>query len=327
MSLRQAIADHLGATRGLPCRAADVIVTAGSQGAIALAAGLLLDDGDAAWVEEPAYVAGRSALAAAGARLVPVDVDADGLDVAAGIRAAPAARLALITPSHQYPTGVTMSQARRVEMLRWAEAANAWIIEDDYDGDYRYGGRPLRPLRAMASHGADRRVVYVGTFAKVLAPALRLGFLLAPTGLGPAFATGRALVDRQPPLPLQAVLADFIGEGHLSAHLRRMRLLYAERRDALLGALDAECRGLLAWRPEDVDAGLHLAVRFQDPTVDDAAVSAAAARLGVQAPPLSSYSLGQGQAGLVLGFSATPAERMVEAARRLSRAARSIVGV
>ena len=161
----------------------------------------------------------------------------------------------------------------------------------------------------------------------MLAPALRLGFLLAPPGLGQAFAAARALAERQPPAPLQAVLADFISEGHLSTHLRRMRQLYAERRDALLQALDTECAGLLAWRHKDVDAGLHVAVTFCDPNTDDTAVSEAAARLGIQAPALSSYYVGQGRPGLVLGFSATAADRMADAARRLRRAAVSTSGV
>ncbi len=322
LPLRQAIAGHLGTTRGLSCRAEDIVITAGSQQGIALAAQLLLDAGDAAWVEDPAYVAGRSALLAAGARAVPVPVDDDGLDVAAGIRAARDARLTLVTPSHQYPLGVTMSLGRRLALLRHAEDSNGWILEDDYDGDYRYGGRPLRPLRALASHGAERRVVYLGTFAKVLAPALRLGFLLAPPGLAPAFTAARALLDRQPPEPLQAVLADFIGEGHLAAHLRRMRGAYAERRDALLRALESECADVLTWRSKAVEAGLHLPVVFQAEAAHDLAVSEAAARLGLRTPPLSSYYLGPGRPGLVLGFAATAPDRMVDAARRLRRAAK-----
>ncbi|MBL6082459.1 PLP-dependent aminotransferase family protein [Belnapia sp. T18] len=319
LPLRQAIAGHLGATRGLTCAAEDIVVTTGSQQAIALAACLLLDPGDAVWVEEPAYVAGRSALAAAGARLIPVPVDGDGLAVEAGIRSAPAARLALVTPSHQYPLGVTMTLPRRLALLRWAELSNSWIVEDDYDGDYRYAGPPLRPLRALASHGASRCVVYVGTFAKVLAPALRLGFLVAPEGLAPAFATARALADRQSPEPMQATLADFIGEGHLSAHLRRMRSAYAERRDALLRALEEECTDELDWRRDGVEAGLHFPVTFNDRHKSDVAVSAAAAKLGLQTPPLTGYHTGQGQPGLVLGFGATSASRMADAARRLRR--------
>ncbi|WP_338664131.1 PLP-dependent aminotransferase family protein [Pararoseomonas sp. SCSIO 73927] len=320
LALRQAIAGHLGATRGLSCSAEDIIVTAGSQQAIALAACVLLDPGDAAWVEEPAYVAGRGALAAAGARLIPVPVDRDGLVVDAGIGAAPAARLALVTPSHQYPLGVTTTLPRRLALLRWAEKANSWIVEDDYDGDYRYAGRPLRPLRALQSYGASRRVIYVGTFAKVLAPALRLGFLVAPEGLAPAFTAVRALADRHPPEPMQATLADFIGEGHLSGHLRRMRVAYAERRDALLRALEAECSDVIHWHRDGVEAGLHFPVTLNDAGRSDIAVSAAAAQLGLQTPPLTGYYMEGGRPGLVLGFAATSAGRMTDAARRLRRA-------
>ena len=261
----------------------------------------------------------RSALIAAGAKLAPVTVDADGIDVNAGIRAAPASRLALVTPSHQYPSGVTMTLPRRLALLDWAETTNSWIVEDDYDSDYRYGGRPLRPLRALASHGADKRVVYVGTFAKVLAPALRLGFLVAPHGLAPAFAAARALADRQSPKPLRAALADFIGEGYLSAHLRRMREAYGERRDALLLALDAECADALTWRRDGVDTGLHLAVELRDQAGEDTKISLAAAQLVLQTPALSSYYVGSGRSGLVLGFAATSLDRMADAVKRLRR--------
>ncbi|WP_260464059.1 PLP-dependent aminotransferase family protein [Burkholderia sp. Bp8963] len=319
--LREAIAEHLGVTRGLSCDADDVVITSGSQHAIELTARLLTDPGDAVWIENPGFVAGHSAIESAGARVVPVPVDAEGVDVDSGMRLAANARLAVVTPSHQYPLGVTMSLRRRLALLDWAETANAWIVEDDCDGDYRYAGRPLHPLRALGRPSAANRVVYVGTFAKVLAPGLRIGFLIAPPGLAGAFAHARALVDRQSPPPLQIVLAEFIGEGHFATHLRRMRMLYAERRDALLAALERHCPDLLDWGTVP-DAGLHLVARLRRAATPDAdlAVWDAATALGLQTPPLSSHYRAGGEAGLVIGFGATLASNMPDAVRRLRRA-------
>ncbi|VVE50338.1 DNA-binding protein [Pandoraea horticolens] len=323
LPLRAAIAEHLGATRGLPCGADDVVITSGSQHAIELAARLLTDPGDAVWVENPGFIAGHSAIESAGARIVPVPVDMEGLDVNAGMRLAGEARLAVVTPSHQYPLGVTMSLRRRLALLDWAEQASAWIVEDDCDGDYRYAGRPLQPLRALARQSAANRVVYVGTFAKVLAPGLRLGFLIAPPSLAGAFAHARGLVDRQSPPPLQVVLAEFIGEGHFATHLRRMRMLYAERRDALLTALERHCPDVLDWGTAP-NAGLHLVARLRDADTPDVdlTVWGAAAALGLQTPPLSPHFRTGGEAGLVIGFGATRPDNMSGAVRRLRRAIR-----
>ncbi|AOJ66275.1 hypothetical protein WJ32_28240 [Burkholderia ubonensis] len=323
--LREAIAEHLAVTRGMPCTTGDIVITSGSQHAIELAARLLTDAGDDVWIENPGYVAGHSAVEGAGARVVPVPVDAEGLDVAAGERLAPRARLAVVTPSHQYPLGVTMSLRRRLALLAWAERADAWIVEDDCDGDYRYAGRPLHPLRALGRQSAANRVVYVGSFAKMLAPGLRIGFLVAPPGLADAFARARALIDRQSPTPLQITLAEFIGEGHFASHLRRMRMLYAERRDALLTALEHYCADDLDWGGEAPDAGLHLAAKLRRATTANAdlAVWETATTLGLQTPPLSPHYRGGGQAGLVIGFGATLPGNMREAARRLRCAIRA----
>ncbi|MGH9142279.1 MAG: PLP-dependent aminotransferase family protein, partial [Thermoanaerobaculia bacterium] len=183
--LREAIAGYLGPTRGVMCGADQVVITAGTQQALSIAAHLLLDPDEPAWVEDPGYPGAAAALAGAGARLVHVAVDADGLDVAAGVRRAPGARLAYVSPSHQYPLGITMSLARRLDLLRWANQANAWILEDDYDSEFRYDGRTLPALQGLDDRG---RVIYVGTFSKTLFPSLRIGYAIVPSDLAGSFA-------------------------------------------------------------------------------------------------------------------------------------------
>ncbi|MDQ3316832.1 MAG: PLP-dependent aminotransferase family protein [Actinomycetota bacterium] len=227
--LRREISDHLGPARAVRCEPGQVIVVSGSQQALDLCARVLLDPGDTAWVEEPGYRGARAALLGAGATLVPVH--SEGLNVAAGTGLAPGARLACVTPSHQYPLGVTMSLARRLELLRWAGRASAWVLEDDYDSEYRYSGRPLEALQGLDTEG---RVIYVGTFSKVLFPSLRLGYLVVPPDLVDAFTAARELSDRQAPALDQAVLARFMAGGHFARHVRRMRSLYAERQAILV---------------------------------------------------------------------------------------------
>lgn len=251
--LREAIAAHIGITRGVHCSPEQIIVTAGSQGALDLIARVLLDPGDRVWVEDPGYRGARGALLAAGARLAPVPVDSEGIDVEAGRRICPDARLAVVTPSHQFPTAVTMSLSRRLALLDWGREAHTWIVEDDYDSEYRFSGRPLEALQGLDSAG---RVIYVGTFSKVLFPSLRLGYLVAPPELLQGLLAVRSLIDVHPPLLEQLALADFIAEGHFARHLRRMRQLYLERRNALMDALTRDLGDML-----DVvvpEAGLHL---------------------------------------------------------------------
>lgn len=218
--LREAIAAHIGITRGVHCAPEQIILTAGSQGAIDLVARVLLDPGDRAWVEDPGYPGGRGALLAAGARPIPVPVDGEGIAVEAGRERCHDARLAIVTPSHQFPTGVTMSLRRRLALLQWAGDARAWIVEDDYDSEYRFSGRPLEALQGLDTAA---RVIYVGTFSKVLFPALRLGYLVAPPALIPGLLAARRLIDVHPPLLEQVALADFLAEGHFVRHLRRTR--------------------------------------------------------------------------------------------------------
>ena len=321
--LRMAIAEHLRAYRAVRCTWEQIIIVSGSQQAIDLCARLLLDEGDEAWIEDPCYLGAKAALSANGARLVPVPVDEEGLDVASGETLAPDARLACVTPSHQYPTGATMSLARRLALLGWASRSDAWVVEDDYDGEFRYSGRPLSSLQGLDS-SAGGRVVYVGTFSKVLSPAFRMGYVVVPPGLVDAFEAARALVDRHPPVPEQAVLAEFVAEGHFARHLRRMRRLYAGRQQNLVEAAGAELAGLLEVRPSG--AGLHLIGRLPD-GIDDAEVSERLAARGVEAPPLSAHRLSaSGTPGLVLGYAAFDEMAIRKGVERLAAALPTGVG-
>jgi GntR family transcriptional regulator/MocR family aminotransferase len=227
--LRLAIAEYLGAARGIVCDPDQIVVVSGSQQGIDLTARVVAAPGDAAWFEEPGYGAARAALTAARLRVVLVAADGDGIDVASGIALAPEARLAVVTPSYHYPLGATLSLPRRRALLAWAHATGAWILEDDYYGDYRFAGRPQTPLHALDRH---ERVLYLGTFSKMLAPGLRLGYLVAPRPLVARLTALKTATDRYTPGLMQLVLARFIAEGRLAAHVRRMRAVYRERRAA-----------------------------------------------------------------------------------------------
>ena len=296
--LREAIAEYVRAGRGARCTPDQVIVVNGSQQGVDLAARVLLDPGDVVWMEDPGYNGARIALLAGSAELVPVPVDGEGLVVEQGRRLAPDARMAYVSPSHQFPLGVTMSAGRRLELLRWAARAGAWVIEDDYDSEFRYDARPLASLQGMDEQG---RVIYVGTFSKTLFPALRLGYLVVPDPLVDAFRAARAAADRHSPVVDQAVLADFLAEGHFARHVRRMRRLYAERQDALIRAIRERLEGRVEAAP--AAAGMHL-VAWLPQGEDDAAASASAGQCGVEAPPLSRYSVRPlERGGLLLGWA------------------------
>jgi GntR family transcriptional regulator / MocR family aminotransferase len=297
--LREAIAAYLGTARGIDCTADDVIVTTGSQQALEFCARILLDPGDAAWLEEPGYLGARAALVSASARIVAVPVDESGLDVAAGVALEPAARLAVVTPSHQFPLGHTMTLERRLALIDWANRHNSWIVEDDYDAEFRYVGRPLAALKAIDNH---QRVIYIGTFSKVLFPGLRLGYLVAPTDLVDGFVAAHLGSDMHAHLIDQAVVADFMDLGHFVHHLRRMRVLYHERQHQLIR--EAERLGeRLTLTPSD--GGLHLVGRLPSGSVDTAAAEDAL-RQGVHVWPLSIHHYGSSHtAGLLLGYAGT----------------------
>jgi GntR family transcriptional regulator/MocR family aminotransferase len=316
--LRRAIAAHLGPARAVHCDPEQVLVLTGSQQGLDLIARLLLDPGDTAWVEDPGYPGARAALQGAGVHLIPVPVDGDGLDVAAGTARCSDARLVYVTPSHQYPLGVTMSLSRRLALLEWARRANAWVVEDDYDSEFRYAGRPLAALQGL---DRDGRVFYLGTFSKSLFPALRLGYLVVPPDLVDAFVAARAVTDRQTATLTQAVVADFLQEGHFLRHIRRMRTRYGERQETLLRAARRELGGLLEVGP--CETGLHL-MGWLEAGREDQEASQAAARAGVEAPPLSSYGVERrARGGLLLGYAASDARQIRDGVRRLASALRA----
>ncbi|PWC38953.1 transcriptional regulator [Azospirillum sp. TSO22-1] len=314
-ALRQAIARYLRTSRAVRCEPEQVVVTTGAQQAIDLMLRVLLDPGDRVWLEDPCYPAVRAALAAADARVVPVRVDAQGMDVAAGIAASPQARMAYVTPSSQYPLGVVLSMARRLELLAWARRSGAWVLEDDYDSEFRYAGRPLASLQGIDEGG---RVIYIGTFNKALFPGLRLGYAVVPRELLEPVLAARLLSDWHPAALQAGVVADFLEEGHFAPHLRRMRQRYLAARDALVAAL----RENLADRME-VEApeqGMKLLARLR-PGLSDLAVSAVAARRGLIARPVSPMFIAAPPVqGLMLGFSGHEPGALCWAARELAAA-------
>ena len=310
--LREAIAEYLATVRAAHAGAAQILITSGAQHGLQICAHALLDPGDRAWVEEPGYPGAHQALGTVGALPVLVPVDAEGLDVAAGIRRAPTARLAYVTPSHQFPLGATLSAARRIELLQWAARTGSWIVEDDYDSEYRYGSRPIAALQGL---DADARVIYVGTFSKVLFPALRLGYLVVPKDLLPAFRAARDALDTCSPMLPQRALHDFIREGHFARHIRRMRVLYAARRAALQAAIHRHLPGTL--QVVGAEAGMQLTALLP-PAVDDVALSLRAAQAGVSVRPLSPCYRGEAKrSGLILGYGSVDERAIEEGVRRL----------
>lgn len=315
-ALRSAIADYLRATRAVVCQPDQVIITAGAQHALDIAARILLSPGDAVWLEDPGYPAMWHALRAAGAQIHPIPVDAQGIEVGAGVARAPGARLAVVTPSHQYPLGVTLSLARRLELVAWARQAGAWIVEDDYASEFRYSGPPLASLQGL---DGGERVIYVGTLNKALFPGLRMGYLVAPAALAGAFATARQLIDRQPPTLTQAIVLEFIRSGQFAGHIRRRRLSYRTQRDALVAALRQRLGGVL--EPTVPEQGMQLVAYLAEGPMSDIEASARVAAHGLAVQPISRlYRARPPRSGLILGFSGFPAAGMDRAAVRLAAA-------
>lgn len=313
--LRETIARYLRSARAVQCEAEQVIVVSGGQMSLDIVLQMLLDPGDRVLVEHPGYFGMRGVATRSLARLIQIPVDSEGFSIKEARERGEGARMIYVTPSFQYPLGVTMSLARRLELLEWARETGAWIIEDDYDGELRYSGRPIPSLQGL---GNDGRVIYMGTFSKVMFPSLRVGYLIAPPGLAEAFTKGRVLADLTAPTIIQAAVADFIEGGHFERHLRRMRKLYAARQTSLIEETKANLSGLL--EIEERQAGMHL-IGWLPEGVDDQAASTAAWDCGIIASPLSGASAAPlKRGGLILGYTAFN-ERQIRGGVKQLRAA------
>ena len=312
-ALRETLANYLRTARSLRCDAEQVMITSGSQQALEISARALLDSRNSAWIEEPCYRLAREVFALTGCHIVPIPVDQEGLDVAAGIKRRPKARTVFVTPSHQFPLGVTMSASRRFQLLDWAQRAGSWIIEDDYDAEYRYESLPIASLQGL---DANSRVIYIGTFSKVLFPSLRLGYIVIPPDLIDHFLAIRRAMDLSPPTFHQEVLADFIAEGHFARHLRRMRVVYGERRRVLVNSIDKELGSMV--RVLGDEAGMHLTVMLSNQNCDTE-IAERAARQNLRIWPLSPSYLRDARPGFILGFGSTSGEEIPAAVRKLAR--------
>jgi len=312
--LREVIASYLRTSRGVRCEADHIMIVSGSQQALEISTRVLLERGSRVWMEEPGYRFARDVFHLNGCRVVPVPVDREGMDVEAGKDRCRTAEAALVTPSHQYPLGATMSASRRLQLLEWAHNSGSWIIEDDYDSEYRYEGMPISSLQGL---DPGNHVVYIGTFSKVLFPSLRIGYLVIPPDLVERFIAVRLTMDISPPNFFQLVLADFIQEGHFSRHIRRMRLLYRERRSALLESIRNELDIAVTVLGEQ--AGLHVSVTLPH-GFDDHELSERAARDGLWLVPLSSsYIERPSPQGFILGFSNIPAGEIPRSMKKLRK--------
>ncbi|CAI2129662.1 HTH-type transcriptional regulatory protein gabR [Serratia ficaria] len=320
LPLREALCEYVRRSRSVSCTPQQIIITSGTQQGLYLAAQILLDAGDAAWVEDPAY-SGITAIfdnVFRDRRMIRVPVADDGIDVAAGAGLAAQARAAFVTPSHQYPLGMPMSMAKRTALLAWARERQAWIVEDDYDSEMRYAGHPFPSLQGLDPD----RVVYLGTFSKVLFPSLRLGYAIVPPPLVDAFCGARMLMDRHPPSADQHVLAAFIAEGYLDRHIRKMRGVYAEKRRVLIAAIDAHLDPELAWL-QPCDQGMHT-VLWLKAGFDDLQVAERANRAGLALRAVSPmYAVGHGKPGLVLGLGGHSDRAVDQAVQKLGQVIRA----
>lgn len=319
--LRQAIAAHLAATRGVICDPSRILVTSGTQQGLRLCAEVLLRPGDPVWMEDPGYPTARRTLEALGARVVPVPVDAEGIDVAAGRALSPAARLAYVTPSHQFPTGVTMAMARRLALLDWARQAGAFVMEDDYDSEFRFAGAPLTALAGIDPEG---QVIYLGTFSKTLFPGLRVGFVVVPPALTGRVFAARAASDRFPSPLIGGALAEIMQSGEFAAHLRRMRTRYRAARDMVADVLERAAGGRL--RLSVPDHGLHMLATLPD------GLPAGTARAAQDDAQVEGWLLSEtrvapaGPDGFVIGYSGHAEATLRRAAQRLGAALRARIG-
>ncbi len=310
-ALRRAIANYLGTARAVRCEPEQVLIVNGSQQALEITTRVLLNPGDRVWIENPTYRLARDIFTLNGCRPEPIPVDTEGLDVAAGIRKCRKARAAFVTPSHQFPLGVTMSASRRLQLVEWAHNSGAWIIEDDYDSEYRYESLPIPSLQGLDNNS---RVIYIGTFSKVLFPSLRLGYIVVPRDLIDRFFFMRRVMDLGPPTFHQQVLADFIDEGHFARHLRRMRVHYGGLRQVLFENL-TDHLGDMAEVVGD-EAGMHVTVMLRNQLRDEE-IGWEGARQNLALWPLSRAYMGELRHGLILGFGGISMREISPAVRRL----------
>ncbi len=312
--LRAQIAQHLATNRGIRCDPSCVVIVGGTQHGLRLCADALLSPGDPVWIEDPGYYVARNTLDMVGMTLVPVPVDAGGIIVVAGIATSPSAKAAYVTPSHQFPTGVTMSMARRVALLEWARSSGAWIIEDDYDSEFRYSGPPLTALAGLDSE----RVIYIGTFSKILFAGLRLAYLVIPPAIVERVVVARAAHDRFPPSFMQDAVADLIAGGTLATHIRRVRARYREARDTVATNLHAAAGGTLHIAVPT--QGLHLLAYLPSGVPKNTATRIRAAA-DIETKLLSETRIDQrGPDGFILGFSGHDIKDLTAAANRLGGA-------
>ncbi len=310
--LREAVAAHFAATRGVHCDIEQIFITNGAQQALDLISRVLLEAGEKVWIEDPCYQEALGVFRAVGAEIVPVAVDAEGFDPAEAEKLSDAAKLVYITPSHQYPTGVTMSLARRLSLLEWARKTDAWIVEDDYNSEFRYAGRPLASLQNLDQ---TERVIYVGTFSKTVFPALRLGCLIVPKNLIEVFRAARWSSDCHSPIFEQAILADFIAEGHFARHLRRMRTLYEKRQNILVEEAEKHLNGLL--KVSRANSGMHL-IGWLAEGLKAEEICEKAFENGLNLTPLSSYCVETKlPAGVILGYTGFDERQIKEGIMKL----------
>ena len=318
-ALRTSIASHLTDARAMQVDPDQIVITSGAQQAFVLIAFVLLNKGDTVWYENPGHIAGRDVMQIMGANVAPVPIDDEGMDLHFAIETHPKPTLIFATPSHQQPLGTTMSLARRLALLNYAQENEAWIIEDDYDSEFRYRGRPLPALSALDS---ERRVFYVGTFSKSMFAAMRLGYIVVPPALVDTFAKARNLLGQSSSAVVEQALSRFMNDGRFVEHIRKMRRIYRERRDILFDCLQNDCADYL--EPQATDAGMHMLAWLKN-DVDDLAAHNALLQAGIESLPLSVYCIKPlDRSGIVLGFSGAPEERIPKLTKRMAEALSTI---
>lgn len=316
--LREAVAEYLNTSRGVNCTADQVLIVSGAQEGLDRTARLLLNPGEPAWMEEPGYPGAAAVLRAVGAKLCGVPVDSEGLDLDRGVQRWPRPKLVYVTPAHQFPLGVTMSLRRRLALLEWARKSRVLIFEDDYDSEYRYSGRPVPALQGLDRAGV---VIFGGSFSAVMFPAMRLGYLVVPPEMIDVFAAAQSVSTHHPPLLGQAVLCDFITEGHFARHIRRMREVYAERLGVLLKGAREKLAGLI--EISNIEAGLQTIGWLRNDMLA-ADVAASAAMKSVEVIPLQQYAFGRVRGnGIVLGFAAVEPRELRRGVQELAAVLRA----